>query len=36
MDLCGQLNPLFITGKKQPWPRLPGAKTVLSVPADSS
>lgn len=36
MDLCGQLNPLFRTGKIQPWPWLPGVEMILSAPADSN
>jgi len=36
MDLCGQLNPLFVTGKIRPWPWLSGAKMILSVPGDSN
>lgn len=34
MDLCGQLNPLFLAGKIRPWRQLPGAEMILSVPVD--
>lgn len=36
MDLCWQLNPLFVTRNIRPWPRLPGAEVVLLAPAESN
>lgn len=36
IDLCRQLNPLFITGKIRLWPWLPGAEMILSATVDSN